>query len=229
MNEIKQCAELYQQLLDKEYRISVAATSNTQAMTLRLNFGAEHFHHLLGISKLQDLPYISRANRANFFKQVLNGQITQSQLLESSFFPDIAPRLEYFDQYIDVMKNEIVLDFDKRKAFNCKIDSNLLFFKKLDSTYVYSFFKSDDTGIYVPVTFFQNKSRSYADRQKVWKILNVEVVDKPPEQARREKQLPSSKHSINERLHLAEIQLAEQKKMMEPHFKKSALKDEPGR
>lgn len=180
MDELKKCALFYQKLLNKDYLITVAATSNTPNMTLCLNFGAEHFHHLLGLGKLKDIPFVYRMNRTRFFHDILNDKITFNTISSSSYFLDIADRFAAFEHYIDIMNNDIVLNFDKKKPYYCTIDANLLFYKPIGTDYLHSFFKSQENGIYIPVTFFprSNKDKIYIDRQKVLKIVNIEIKDK---------------------------------------------------
>jgi len=119
MDSLKQSAEAFKELLDKEYLITVAR--KRQKTEFKLIFEEWDFKHLSGMQKLTDLDY-HKMPAGVIFKDILKGRIKDSDLQRSEYFADIAERLDdlkNLERYLD--NNMLVYKWDIKNSPYSKI------------------------------------------------------------------------------------------------------------
>lgn len=93
MDKLLECAKVFEKLLDIEYKIVLGKSGKEYKFIL--HFNAEHFHHLIGLKKLEDIKKV-RGNRERIFKDILLGNFTYDEISKSKFFNQIEERIAYF-------------------------------------------------------------------------------------------------------------------------------------
>jgi hypothetical protein len=124
MDLLKQSAESFENLLDKEYALTIAR--KRQKYEFRIIFEEWDFKHLSGIQKLIDLDLHSMPAGV-IFNDILHNKITERDLQESLYFNDIKERLENLknlENYLD--NNMLVFKWDEKKAAYSKIKADYM-------------------------------------------------------------------------------------------------------
>lgn len=169
---LKPYADYYKQYLKKD--IIITAGKKGKVYTFKLVFLEDHFYHLLGFQKLIDLD-ISRLKRKNiFYRDVYSGRRADIAIEESRYFNEVKNRLSSFFFINELLGQEIIIRFDRRKAYT-SINAHLLFFMKYQIDYIHLFFK-ENNGLYHPCSLFRDSSTKYTANQEVCKILDLKII-----------------------------------------------------
>lgn len=169
---LKPYADYYEKYLKKN--ILVTAGKKGKLYSFKLVFLEDHFYHLLGFQKLIDLD-ISRLKRKNvFYRDVYSGRRADIAIEESKYFEEMKNRLSSFYFMNELLGQEIIIRFDRRKAYT-SIHAQLLFFMKYQADYIHLFFK-ENQGKYHPCSLFRDSSSKYISNQEICKILNIEIL-----------------------------------------------------
>ena len=137
MDKLKICADAFNKLFDIEYRCIIGRKSKTREFLLL--FDAYHFHHLLGLHKLSDMPEL-RKNRERVFKEIIAGKLMYEIIRQSIDFPIIESRLDYLYRLEEFMdSNDIIFNYDKRNDPSTKIDAVYLLQNEIDGNTTYFF------------------------------------------------------------------------------------------
>ena len=176
MDNILQTSAIgFKDLFHKKYTIHVG--HNQKELDIIFYFSAEHFHHLIGLHKLVDLPNISRQKqKKNFFRQVVDGKVSSASATDSKFYADISDRVSSFYK-LNLLVNslqakDIVIKFNNNTA-NSTINAEILLY----NSEVLLFLKNDPSkgeNIYVPSSFFLREDK-YLMRQEKYTILSVNI------------------------------------------------------
>lgn len=157
-------------------RFIVELGKKNTKMTIKIYFGAKHFHHLIGLQYLTDLP-VHTMNTKNAFKQILDGKITYKDISKSKHFKKIENRLFCMEYLSDLFfdPNIIVRSNGKFKSIN----ANFLFMKNNPILkHMQLFFGKNENDVYFPISMFSHMNESYLHNGLVWKVLSIkEDVD----------------------------------------------------
>lgn len=169
--DLQELAIYFEQFLYHQYLLTVGKRNKT--LTLKLSFRADQFFHLLGLQKLIDLPDMHPRNKFAFFENAKSGQI-HTNVATSIYFPEIENRLKYFKRIENLLKQDIIIRFDKRKAYT-SIHAQALLYEKYQSHYIHLFFTSQNQ-LFHPCSFFYHSNSKYIANQEVFKILDLQII-----------------------------------------------------
>lgn len=179
MKDIKDCAEFYSSLLNKEFVFTLETD-----IKFKLVFSKKNFHHLLGLGKLTDIAELNLNNNYAdiIFGKILNGTISPEKISNSANYYKIENRIKHFEQIVDMLdsgKCKIIVDFNKDivpDGTNLKFTKYILYIHKNDD---YLLFTLGDKGkgIY-PETFFYENSKRYLTNQIFLDVIDIEVIEK---------------------------------------------------
>lgn len=179
MKDIKDCAEFYSSLLNKEFVFTLETD-----IKFKLVFSKKNFHHLLGLGKLTDIAELNLNNNYAdiIFGKILNGTIPPNKISNSTNYFKIENRINHFEQIADMLdsgKCKIIVDFNKDivpDGTNLKFTKYILYIHKNDD---YLLFTLGDKGkgIY-PETFFYENSKRYLTNQNFLDVIDIEVIEK---------------------------------------------------
>ena len=179
MKDIKDCAEFYSSLLNKEFVFTLETD-----IKFKLVFSKKNFHHLLGLGKLTDIAELNLNNNYAdiIFGKILNGTISPEKISNSPNYFKIENRIKHFEQIVDMLdsgKCKIIVDFNKDivpDGTNLKFTKYILYIHKNDD---YLLFTLGDKGkgIY-PETFFYENSKRYLTNQIFLDVIDIEVIEK---------------------------------------------------
>ena len=178
MNSLQTLATFFTQFFRKEYVVKAGRKGKT--LELKLIFKAEHFHHLIGLQKLTDLPNICKDRQS--FHKIINGVLTYDSIKSSKFISEVDERIRNFTQIGNIVGNlsagNIVLKFSPDKA-HTRINADVLMYEHLSATgeYIHLLFTKQfsDKDIYVPMSFFSRSDTKYIERQERYTVLEVEI------------------------------------------------------
>lgn len=174
MDILQSSANLFKDLFNKDYIIT--AGRKQKLLEITLFFAEEHFHHLIGLQKLLDMPQISKAkSKSSIFKSILLGEITYEKIAASEYIQEVDNRLKYISRINNLLQGNVVIKFDKRKAFT-SIDANFLLYEMYDEKYIHLFFEFKKNNVCVPCTLFAHDDYKYVRQQEVYKVLDVKIV-----------------------------------------------------
>lgn len=111
---LKKAALVFQELLDIEYKIIVGRKGKTTEFTI--GFSKEHFFHLVGLHKLNDLNFPTK-NKERLFDLIIDDEITEDFILKSSKAnPIISERIEPFIDIVNIIDdNNLVFKFNRSR------------------------------------------------------------------------------------------------------------------
>ena len=93
MDKLKECAISFSKLFDTEYH--VIAGKKGKRIKPVLFFGKEHFYHLIGLHKLNDIQK-ARGDKRKIYDSIIADNLTYEDISRSIFFPEISNRFAYF-------------------------------------------------------------------------------------------------------------------------------------
>ena len=159
MDRLKECALSFSKLLDIEYHI--AAGKKGELIEPILFFRKEHFYHLMGLQKLNDIQE-TRGDKTKIFNRILTDELTSQDLSKSEFFPDISDRLDYFTHLEYMIDSEDVLVRHNKYKSKSYIQADYIFYITMNDVIVHYFVERDDSmGKYFGKTFFTRVDRLY--------------------------------------------------------------------
>ncbi len=176
MDKLKECAEAYEKLLGVEYHIQVGRKE--KLYSINLSFKKENFVHLTGLHKLKDLG-IHTIKREYVFDDIMNGQITVEDIMRSSFYPEMQPRLEPFIQIESLLdsNNNVFLYSEKRNNFSL-IKAEYVLKNEFENNVVYIFLdKNEREPGHFCRTFFPKSKQDYTINQARCALLYKEKID----------------------------------------------------
>ncbi len=178
MDVLKQAAQIYQGLIDKEYRITFS-----DGKTVRIIFKPGNFPHLAGLHKLRDLYQISsgRYSAVALYKLVRSGKLTLDDLKYSRYFDSQSQeRLESLCRICEllVIEGKAVHTFDKKKCrAQVSFKADTLFFKDDGWEFFITFGVAPNAKdeYHYPETVFYRFDRAYIAGQTIVTITDVEI------------------------------------------------------
>lgn len=202
MGKIQKAISVYEKVRKNKYTITVE-----DGTIITLNFGRENFHHLLGFQHLTDKPALSYQvkNTKAFYNGLRRGYIAESEIESSEKYADIADRVEYFHELLDILSAgdaKIIVEFDPAKI-KTLIEAKFILYKRNGLPYekdyrVYTLFigYNPTDKEYYPTTYVVEPSNFYLDGQR-FLGCRIETTPKCQKQKKRCKTTQAKKQTRN--------------------------------
>ena len=175
MGDIVKCADLYTELLDKDFLIQLE-----NGTCLKFFFLEEHFMHLLGLHYLRDLNCFPSNRKRQVLSLIQAGKITQALLERSEFYSGIEQRVEMFEKlplFFAPGRCELIIDYDRSKVKPySSITANYILFIKEEDLYLHLPLVYNEKQVLCPQSFFAKQNKRYIDRQKKYRIMSIRAV-----------------------------------------------------
>jgi hypothetical protein len=177
MDELRERAEVFSNLLNYEYNITLGKKG--VRTDLCLSFEKVDFYHLIGLQYLKDRIQL-RKNRERIFNQILNNELTFSQIRSSDLFCVIEKRFVSFvhiEQFLD--SNGLVFKFNRRSIPSLKMKAEYILENSIKSSIAYICIDKTDniTDKYYCRSFFPKENIDYTARQIKYTLLYKEKVN----------------------------------------------------
>ena len=176
LDSIQDCAKLYKTLLNKTFYFTLENN-----IKFKLFFKAENFVHIIGLHKLTDLKLTEQFSAKVLFKKLLNGDISNELIKNSTNYKKIQNRIYYFDNIIDMLNNKsakIIINYDKSLVNNSKlINTKYILYKTIDECYLMLTIGKKESGEY-PETLFLESTKKYISNQELLDIIDIKTVEK---------------------------------------------------
>ena len=184
MDKLRQCAELYKNLLDIKYKIVLGRKGvKTEIM---LSFLKENFFHLIGLHKLKDIRYPYKNSSENF-DAIIDGKITYDMISKSKYFQSddkkncigIKYRVEYFIHLLDMLdSNNLIFKYNSKINSWSKIRAEYIFECRDYDEKLYLFIDSNNGKKEMFCkTFFPEAHTDYTARQAKMTLLYKEKIN----------------------------------------------------
>ena len=115
MDKLKQCLDIFTSMMGKDYYLKLEG-----GFVMKIFFAKKHFHHLIGLQKLKDMPPLIANKDTNstttIYNNIKNGRITYAQISKSAFFSDISERIDNFSKMNNLIFEKVIINFDKNKV-----------------------------------------------------------------------------------------------------------------
>lgn len=178
MDTLQGCAITFEKLFKTDYVITAGHKKKLWKITIV--FQMDQFCHLIGLQKLIDLPQVSRAkNKVSLFHNIKSGELTYDAIKSSIYIEEVNQRMKYFQRIEGLLNRDIIIKFDKNKA-HTSINAEILIYECYEEEYIQLFFQSMKHNIFVPCSFFATRNTKYINRQEIYKVLNVEKIERFP-------------------------------------------------
>lgn len=173
MKDIRECAELYATLLDKDYLFTLERN-----IRFKLFFRDSNFAHLLGLEKLKDIEQLQTQSKARIYEDILSGDLSHRRICNSSKFNHIENRILHFQEItdmLDVEKCKIIIDFDPTLVPGTDLkNTEYILYRHIKNGYAHFTLGNKGNGIY-PETFFYENSKRYINGQHLLDVQNIEI------------------------------------------------------
>lgn len=182
MDILKKAAKEFDRLLSTNYYFEIAR-KNTKKEFL-LNFRPEDFHHIAGLHKLIDIGLVQTGTRDRVYRDIVNDNITYSDISISNYFAKIANRIDLVCQMQNILdSNQIVFKYlDKTNQFS-RIEADFLLENAHEKDIIYVFLserKSREQSNY-PImccrSFFPMEQLDYTRNQPSYTLLKKIKID----------------------------------------------------
>lgn len=160
---MKQAALVFQNLIKFEYDIVLGKKKKLICFTIR--FREIDFFHLIGLQYLKDLPQLKK-DREIIFNQILSGEISETTIAKSSFYPTIEERITDFLFFENILDSEnTVFKYCYSKSHFSNIRAEFLLQTSYDKRTNYIFIDFIDTDFKYCKSFFFNDTSDYTYNQ----------------------------------------------------------------
>lgn len=173
MDKLFEAAKFYKYNLDG-HKFHLKAAEKNKELEFDIVFDARNFKHLLGLNKLIDLQ-ISNTKSEVGYNQILNEEITLSDIEKSKFYHLMKPRLDNYKEIKSALYSKELMVKSLHGAFN-SIRADFMLTEKNDKYgYAHLFLKGDS--IAFPVTFIIHTDNAYLrNNPNKWTVLSVEEI-----------------------------------------------------
>jgi len=186
MDKLKQCALIFNSLLDIEYKIILGRKGVLTEFII--NFEETDFYHLVGLQKLKDLAYL-KGKRDKIFNDILEGKITYVMISSSKFFEKnkgkniigIRERINSFLHFIELLdSNNIYFKYSQNRNASSKIECQYLLENRYSEELAYIFLdKRDNSDYKFCRSFFPKDEKDYTSGQTKMTLLYKEKINSP--------------------------------------------------
>lgn len=174
MDKLKECASEFQKLFNKDYYFTLE-----NGKVIKLYFASKHFHHLVGLHKLKDIPSVvdSKNNTpTSIFKNIMKDKIKYDTVSKSVFFNEIKDRIDNFHYINSMVFEKIVINFDNSKTpLNpSKIRSDIILYQDKGDYYL-NLCLINGTSSYNPESFLVQHDDYYIKGQDILNIKEIKI------------------------------------------------------
>jgi len=176
MDKLREHAEIFNKLLNFKYNIILGRKGILT--NLCLTFDKTHFHHLIGLQYLKDMPQLN-ADRAKVFDQVLNCEITYEHISRSDLFHKIEKRFlvfRYIEELLD--SNGLVFKFNNKNHWS-HMAAEYILENTIDASNI-SYIcidKTDSQDEYFCRSFFPKEHVDYTEGHTRYTLLHKEKTN----------------------------------------------------
>lgn len=177
MDELQAAAVAFSKLINTEYHIVIG--KKAKLIEFDLYFSKDHFHHLAGLQKLKDNPYIFTGKRSEIFDRIIDGGITYTSLKNNNSFSEVMVRLPHLTQLECLMDSNSMVFKYRNKDNSSLIEGQYLLVSMNDNKEVYSFWDNNPlaNGKFFCRSFFPRGEKNYAYKQESWILLYKEKIN----------------------------------------------------
>ena len=133
MNDLEQCVQTFENMLDKDYFLTL-----DDGTVLHIFFTEKHFKHLLGLHKLTDIAAFSPKSKLSakaVYNYIKAGKITFDTIRKSAHYDKIKNRIACFPMIESVFSKKVIVDFNPSLLENCKLQAEYILYKEHGSGY----------------------------------------------------------------------------------------------
>ena len=180
MFKISECIDVYEKLMRFKYTYTL-----DDGTVISFKFADLHFHHLIGLHKLVDIPQLQKEkgkrSAAVIYKHLRDTPKEHTDydsiIPKSSFYSSIIDRIAYFDLIPDLLSDcKVIVDFDYKKVKNFKTElkgTKYILYKRLDDDKILHLtLCATNNNVIMPETFFMHSGKEYLDNQDLRGITN---------------------------------------------------------
>ena len=175
MNDLEQCIQTFENILDKDYILTLE-----DGTVLHIFFTAKHFKHLLGLHKLTDIaafhPKRGLSAKA-VYDYIKRGKITFDTIRKSAHYSKIADRVACFPMIESLFFKKVIVDFNPALLKNCKLQAEFILYTEYRNGYLHLAIGHDIKGQY-PESFFYEDSKCNLSGQHFVNVEKLEVIQK---------------------------------------------------
>lgn len=172
MDKLIEAARYYRDYLDGQKFYLRAGKKNT-VIEFFIAFEAQHFYHLAGLHKLNDLAFLRRNGRI-IYRQILDEKTGERDINVSKFYSSIEKRLENFSDIQSVLFSKELMIRSLHGAFN-SIRADFMLTARKPYGYEHIFFKTDIDNVAQPVTYIIHPNNDYLkNNPNKWTVLSIE-------------------------------------------------------
>jgi len=191
MDKLFEVANYYKENLEGR-KFLLKAAKKGKVIDLEIIFSAEHFKHLVGLHKLNDIPSMQRKSEI-LYRQILEGKTKYDDIRCSKHLSEMGDRLEVFNKLKETLLSPNLMLKSSHGRFR-GVTADFLLVQQKDKNNIHLFLKGDNEGIVIPVTYFQRQDNVYLRTDSArWTVLSVEEVKKSAQQDQmQQRQKPQS-------------------------------------
>lgn len=174
MDELKKCVQAYEELINKNYILTLE-----NDIKIEIPFKAHHFYHLIGLQYLtDDIVQVRKTptqTATSIYRSIKKEHITYDDISKSKYIGKIQDRILNFPNIKDVLSHKIIIDFDPTKVERTSVKAKYILYKPYERTYLHLFLAADDN-IFYPESFIYEPSNYYISGQNLLDIKDVEIL-----------------------------------------------------
>ena len=176
MDMLKERAEVFNRLLFYKYNFVLGRKG--VLTNICLSFDKVHFHHLIGLQRLTDMPQLRR-DRTKIFDQILNGELTYAHITGSSLFDTVEKRFlsfVYIEEFLD--SNELIFRYNRKVNPSSKMKAEYILKNEINDLVAYVCIdKSNGIDEYFCRSFFPKEDINYTVGHTSYTLLYKEKVN----------------------------------------------------
>ena len=141
-------------------------------------FLPQHFHHLLGLHKLTDIPMVSKRAANTVYREILTGKIKYDDIKRSCYICQMTDRLTHYEDIFNIL-NVKSLFFRSLHGYFKGVNAECVICKSFcDGNFAFLFLAKHQN-VYFPCSFFlRNENREYTKDGTRWNIISVNEITK---------------------------------------------------
>jgi len=159
MDKLYERAEVFNRLLNIQYNIILGKKGKTTP--LHIFFSKQHFHHLIGLQRLKDLPQLNK-DREIIFNRIINNEITYIQIKKSESFNEIRKRFESFIMIERALDNNgLFFKFNQNLYYKTKMEAEYIIESMINDEILYICIDCNNENKYFIRSFFPKDDIDY--------------------------------------------------------------------
>lgn len=175
MDKLFEIAQYYKDNLTNR-TFDIIVEKKRKSMTISLRFSPMNFKHLLGLHKLNDIPFVSTKSES-LYKAILNKQFSFDDIIKSRYYQEIEFRINNIRNIKTLLFSKELFFKSLHREFGALIKADYLLAQKVSDGYLYLFLIQQNEYA-VPVSFFYDKSDKYFRQNAThWNILSIEEIN----------------------------------------------------